>query len=62
MVKNLTKLLKGNKKYNLSKEFNRFATMTVANTEAGDLDVSGLSEATILKSTFKTKVEVLQVL
>ena len=29
------------KKYNLSAEFNRFATITVANTEAGDLDVSG---------------------
>ena len=43
------------KKYNLSKEFNRFATMTVANAEAGDLDVSGLSEAQILKTTFKTK-------
>ena len=43
------------KKYNLSKEFNRFATMTVANAEAGDLDVSGLSEAQTLKTTFKTK-------
>jgi large subunit ribosomal protein L3 len=48
--------LKGNKKkYNLSKEFNRFATIEVANTEAGDLDVSVLADAKILKSTFKTK-------
>jgi large subunit ribosomal protein L3 len=54
--KKFNKAIEGQqKKYNLSKEFNRFATMTVANTEAGDLDVSGLSEATILKSTFKTK-------
>ena len=43
------------KKFNLSKEFNRFATMTVANAEAGDLDVSGLGEAKVVKSTFKTK-------
>ena len=54
--KKFNKAIEGiQKKYNLSKEFNRFATMTVANAEAGDLDVSGLSEATILKSTFKTK-------
>jgi len=43
------------KKFNLSKEFNRFATLTVANTEAGDLDVSGLCEGKVVKSTFKTK-------
>ncbi len=56
MVKNLTKLLRDNKKkYNLSKEFNRFATITVANSEAGDLDVTGLGEAKIVKTTFKTK-------
>ena len=54
--KKFNKAIEGiQKKYNLSKEFNRFATMTVANAEAGDLDVSGLSEATILKATFKTK-------
>ena len=54
--KKFNKAIEGiQKKYNLSKEFNRFATMTVANTEAGDLDVSGLGEAKILKSTFKTK-------
>ena len=54
--KKFNKAIEGiQKKYNLSKEFNRFATMTVANAEAGDLDVSGLSEAQILKATFKTK-------
>ncbi|WP_419770191.1 MAG: 50S ribosomal protein L3 [Candidatus Marinarcus sp.] len=43
------------KKFGLSKEFNRFATLAVANTEAGDLDVTGLTEAQVLKATFKTK-------
>ncbi len=43
------------KKYNLSKEFNRFATLVVANTEAGDLDKSALESAKRLKITFKTK-------
>lgn len=43
------------KKYNLSKEFNRFATMLVANAEAGDLDLTGLGEAKVVKTTFKTK-------
>ena len=43
------------KKFSLSKEFNRFATLEVANTEAGDLDVSGLAQAEVLKTTFKTK-------
>ena len=54
--KKFNKAIEGQqKKFNLSKEFNRFATMTVANAEAGDLDVSGLGEAKILKATFKTK-------
>ncbi|MFA6742466.1 MAG: 50S ribosomal protein L3 [Arcobacteraceae bacterium] len=54
--KKFNKAIEGiQKKYNLSKEFNRFATMTVANAEAGDLDVSGLGEAQRLKTTFKTK-------
>jgi large subunit ribosomal protein L3 len=43
------------KKYNLSKEFNRFATIPVANTEAGDLDVSVLGEAAVVKSSFTSK-------
>ena len=54
--KKFNKAIEGQqKKFNLSKEFNRFATITVANAEAGDLDVSGLSEAQTLKTTFKTK-------
>ncbi len=43
------------KKYNLSSEFNRFMTMVVKNEEAGDLDISPLKEAKILKSTFNSK-------
>ncbi|BAK72849.1 MAG: 50S ribosomal protein L3 [Arcobacter sp.] len=54
--KKFNKAIEGQqKKFNLSKEFNRFATITVANGEAGDLDVSGLGEAKLVKSTFKTK-------
>ena len=43
------------KKYSLSKEFNRFATIPVTNAEAGDLDVSGLSDAKKIKTTFNSK-------
>ncbi|RXJ60697.1 50S ribosomal protein L3 [Candidatus Marinarcus aquaticus] len=54
--KKFNKTIEGQqKKFNLSKEFNRFATIAVANSEAGDLDVAGLAEAKVLKSTFKTK-------
>ncbi|WP_072682065.1 50S ribosomal protein L3 [Arcobacter sp. LA11] len=54
--KKMNKTIEGQqKKFNLSAEFNRFVTLNVANTEAGDLDVSGLSEAKVLKTTFKTK-------
>ena len=54
--KKFNKAIEGQqKKYNLSKEFNRFATANVANTEAGDLDTTPLAEAKVLKSTFKTK-------
>ncbi|ELD0659904.1 50S ribosomal protein L3 [Campylobacter jejuni] len=43
------------KKYNLSAEYNRFAILEVANTEAGDLDETPLNEAKILKVSFNTK-------
>lgn len=43
------------KKYNLSAEFNKFATLEVANTEAGDLDETPLTEAKILKVSFSSK-------
>ena len=54
--KKMNKTIEGQqKKYSLSKEFNRFATLTVANVEAGDQDVSGLTEGKVLKTTFTTK-------
>jgi large subunit ribosomal protein L3 len=54
--KKFNKTIEGQqKKYDLSKEFNRFASLNVANTEAGDIDTSALTEGAIIKSTFKTK-------
>jgi large subunit ribosomal protein L3 len=53
------------KKYALSAEFNRFATINVNNSEAGELDLTPLKEASesnnTVKTTFNLKVEVLQV-
>ncbi len=43
------------KKYNLSKEFNRFVTLKVSNEEVGDIDVEALKNAKKVKSTFTTK-------
>lgn len=43
------------KKYNLTAEFNKFATLAVANTEAGDLDMNPLTDAKTVKSVFNTK-------
>ena len=43
------------KKYGLSPEYNRFATIKVANTEAGDIDLTPLTEAKKIKTTFKSK-------
>lgn len=43
------------KKFNLSAEFNRFASLEVANTEAGDIDASPLKEAKVLKVSFNSK-------
>ena len=54
--KKFNKAIEGQqKKFNLSKEFNRFATINVANTEAGDIDTAALAEGVIIKSTFKSK-------
>ncbi|HIP12756.1 MAG TPA: 50S ribosomal protein L3 [Arcobacter sp.] len=54
--KKLNKTIEGQqKKYNLSKEFNRFATVQSSNTEAGDLDTSALIEGVVVKSTFSSK-------
>ncbi|ARJ55681.1 50S ribosomal protein L3 [Campylobacter cuniculorum] len=43
------------RKYKLSAEFNRFAVLEVANTEAGDLDETPLTQAKILKVSFNSK-------
>lgn len=43
------------KKFELSSEFNRFATIEVANTEAGALDLAPLSEAAVVKTQMTTK-------
>lgn len=43
------------KKYSLSSEFNKFATLEVANSEAGNIDVSPLNEAKILRVSFNSK-------
>lgn len=43
------------KKYSIEARFNRFATMTVANTEAGDIDMTPLSEAKVIKTAMTTK-------
>jgi len=54
--KKMNKALEGQqKKYGLSAEFNRFATMSVANTEAGDLDMAPLADAKVIKTSFNTK-------
>ena len=43
------------KKYDISAEFNRFMTLEVANSEAGDLDLAPLSEASVVKTQMTTK-------
>jgi large subunit ribosomal protein L3 len=43
------------KKYELSAEFNRFATVEVANAEAGTQDLTPLSEASVVKTQMTTK-------
>jgi large subunit ribosomal protein L3 len=54
--KKMNKSIEGQqKKYNLSKEFNRFATIEVANSEAGDIDTSAIVEGVTVKSTFNSK-------
>ena len=54
--KKINKPIEGmQKKYGLSKEFNRFVELKVANKEAGDLDLTPLNEAKKVKITFKSK-------
>ena len=54
--KKINKPIEGmQKKYGLSKEFNRFVELKVVNTEPGDLSVEPLKEAKKVKLTFKSK-------
>ena len=43
------------KKFDLSAEFNRFATLEVANAEAGAQDLAPLSDASVVKTQFSSK-------
>lgn len=43
------------KKHNLSKEFNRFATVCAKDAQVGDMDYSSIVEGAVLKASFKTK-------
>ncbi|STQ85346.1 50S ribosomal protein L3 [Helicobacter muridarum] len=54
--KSFNKSIAGNqKKYNLSKEYNHFATLKINQDIEGDIDTSSLNEGVRLKVTFKTK-------
>ncbi len=54
--KGINKSVQGQqKKYNLSKEFNRFATLSVTNKESGELELSSLEEGKRAKISFNTK-------
>lgn len=43
------------KKHNLSKEFNKFATVTIKDAQVGDVDYSAIVEGAVLKASFRTK-------
>ncbi|HGZ70631.1 MAG TPA: 50S ribosomal protein L3 [Nitratifractor sp.] len=55
--KKINKSIEGQqKKFDISKEFNRFDTIEVAEgTAAGDLDTAVLAEAKVVKSSFNSK-------
>ncbi len=55
--KKINKSIEGQqKKFNISKEFNKFMTIRVAEgTEAGDLDPAALADAAVVKTSFNTK-------
>ncbi|MBN2825576.1 MAG: 50S ribosomal protein L3 [Campylobacterales bacterium] len=55
--KKLNKAIEGQQaKYGISKEFNKFMTIEVAQgTEAGDLNTAPLSEAALVKASFNSK-------
>lgn len=55
--KKLNKSIEGQQaKFNITKEFNKFMTIEVAaGTQAGDLDLSPLAEATVVKTSLNSK-------
>jgi large subunit ribosomal protein L3 len=54
--KQFNKAIEGKqKKYSLSKEYNKFASISTNSEEVGDLDTSILGEAKLLRTTFNTK-------
>ncbi|WP_456432492.1 50S ribosomal protein L3 [Nitratifractor sp.] len=55
--KKINKAIEGQqKKYNISKEFNKFMTLKVAEgTEPGDLSTEPLANAQVVKTTFNSK-------
>lgn len=54
--KAMNKAIEGQQKaYDLSKEFNKFASLVVDNKEAGEQETASLEAAVELKATFKTK-------
>ena len=54
--KAMNKAIEGQQKaYNLSKEFNKFASLVVDNKETGDQESASLEGAKELKASFKTK-------
>ncbi len=55
--KKINKSIEGQQaKFNISKEFNKFMTIEVAEgTEAGDLSTAPLGEATLVKTSFNSK-------
>jgi len=55
--KKINKAIEGQqKKYNISKEFNRFKTIKVAQgTQAGDLSLEPLKDAKVVKTSFNSK-------
>jgi large subunit ribosomal protein L3 len=54
--KAMNKAIEGQQKaYNLSREFNKFASLVVDNKEVGEQETASLETAVELKATFKTK-------
>jgi large subunit ribosomal protein L3 len=54
--KKINKTVEGQqKKFGLSAEFNRFATLRVNNSEAGDLDVAPVESSKVVKLSFTSK-------